>query len=220
MNLGRALETSILLAEKVAAARPAPESLLRRRAVADFATFGMFKRAALDPAAMRPLAWGLGLGLPALGAGHLLLRDARHQGEALIRDARNQALMTAAGVGGMRALGDLLKRPTQLAQHHVNVGMPTSGGIVDPSLPGGDARRPTFPAEMAALHATRGDEAALDALQQSFQGKTARDLAAAMIVDDILEEAIATLDPEAKHAALVALVVHRGEAVGLLRGLL
>lgn len=176
MDLGRALETSILLAEKVAAARPASEALLRRRAVADFATFGMFKRAALDPAAMRPLAWGLGLGLPALGVGHLLLRDARRQGEELIRDARNQALMTAAGVGGMRALGDLLKRPAPPVEHSVSVSLPPA----DP--------------------------------QQR--------VAAAILVDDILEDAAASLDPTAKHAALVALVVHRGESVELLRGLL
>lgn len=182
MDLGRALETSILLAEKVAAARPASDALLRRCAVADFATFGMFKRAALDPTMLRPLAWGLGLGLPALGVGHTLLRDARHQGESLIRDARNQALMTAAGVGGMKALGELLKRPTPPAEHNVNVTMPESAPAQQPDL------------------------------QQR--------LAAAMIVDDILEEAATSLDPAAKHAALVALVVHRGESVALLRGLL
>lgn len=124
----RALETSVLLAEKVASARPASADLRARRALADFATFGLFKRAALEPAAMsalqRGLGWGVGLGLPALGVGHALLHDARHQSGEVLRDARNQALMTAAGVGGMQALGEMLKRPHPPIEHNVNVTSP------------------------------------------------------------------------------------------------
>jgi hypothetical protein len=121
----RALETSTLLAEKVASARPASDDLRQKRALADFATFGLFKRASIDPAAMsalqRGLGWGIGLGVPALGVGHLLMRDARGQGEELLREARNQALITSAGVGGMQALGDLVKKLPQRIRHTVDL---------------------------------------------------------------------------------------------------
>lgn len=172
-DLARALETSALLAEKVASVRAPSQELREKLALADFAAFGLFKRAALDPNMMRGLMFGAGVGIPALGVGHLLLRDARHQGEHLVRDARNQALLTAAGVGGMQALGDLLKRPPAQAP----------------------AAMPQPPA--------MSDE---------------QKLAAAILVDDVLEAACDLADPEAKHAALVALVRHRSEAAELLRG--
>jgi hypothetical protein len=173
-DVARAFETSRLLAEKVASARPASTELRERQALADFAAFGMFKRAALDPAALsslqKGLGWGVGLGLPALGVGHLLARDARHQGEELIRDARNQALLTAAGVGGMQALGGLLQsRGTR------------------PAVAPSDATDP-------------------------------QKVAAAIMVDDVLEGALSLVDERAKHAALVQLVVHRGDSMRLLRG--
>lgn len=174
-DLARALETSALLAEKVASARAPSQALREKLALADFAAFGLFKRAALDPSMMRGLMFGAGVGIPALGVGHMLLRDARHQGEQLVRDARNQALLTAAGVGGMQALGDLLKRPAAPAQ---------------------------APAAMPQ-HPPMSDE---------------QKLAAAILVDDVLEAACDLADPEAKHAALVALVRHRSEAAELLRG--
>lgn len=186
----RALETSILLAEKVASARPASPDLRSRQALADFATFGLFKRAAIDPAALsalqRGLGWGVGLGVPALGIGHMLLGDAqRHSGEVL-RDARNQALMTAAGVGGMQALGEMLKRPPHPIQHNVNVTAPAS-----PTLPA--APEEATPDKLAA-HIMVDDvlEAACD------------------VLDDV----------DAKHAALVSLVRHRCEGTRMLRGLL
>ncbi len=114
-SFAQALDTSCWLAEKVASAPCA--DLRERQAMADFLTFGLFKHANLDPQALstlqRGLGWGVGLGLPALGVGHLLLRDAHNQadhlGKGLIRDARNQALLTAAGVGGMQALGEAVK---------------------------------------------------------------------------------------------------------------
>lgn len=175
-DLARAYETSCLLAEKVASVRAPSSDLRERQALADFAAFGMFKRAGLDPAALaslqKGLGWGVGLGLPALGVGHLLARDARHQGEQLVRDARNQALLTAAGVGGMQALGGFLKnRGTQpaVAPQAPNVGEPEK-------------------------------------------------LAAAIMVDDVLEAALGLPDEDAKHAALVQLIVHRGDAMQLLRG--
>jgi hypothetical protein len=123
-----ALETSVLLAEKVASARPASADLLMKQALADFATFGLFKRAAIDPGAIsalqKGLGWGVGLGVPALGVGHMLMNRAHEHSADILRDARNQALMTAAGVGGMQALGEMLKRPPQAQQHRVDVNMP------------------------------------------------------------------------------------------------
>jgi hypothetical protein len=112
-DLVRALETSLLLSEKIASARSNNEGLSEKLAAVNFAAFGLFKAAAIDPAAwtalQKGLGFGIGVGLPLLGAGHVLAKDTRHQGEKLIRDARNQALLTAAGVGGMKSLGDLLK---------------------------------------------------------------------------------------------------------------
>jgi hypothetical protein len=128
----QAFETSISLAEKIASARPDP-TLRQRQALADFATFGLFKRAAMDPAALQSLqkglGWGVGLGLPALGVGHILMNDAQHHSANILRDARNQALMTAAGVGGMQAFGELLKRPPHAQEHNVNVNMPPEPGL-------------------------------------------------------------------------------------------
>lgn len=175
--LEQAFETSCLLAEKVASVRSPSSELREKQALADFAAFGMFKRAALDPAMLsslqKGLGWGVGLGLPALGVGHLLARDARHQGEALVRDARNQALLTAAGVGGMQALGDLIKN------------------------------RGTHPAQAPATPNVGEPEK----------------IAAAIMVDDVLEDGCYLLDkPHLKHAMLVQLIVHRGDAMQLLRG--
>lgn len=180
----RALETSVLLAEKVASARPASADLRARRALADFATFGLFKRAAIDPSAMsalqRGLGWGVGLGVPALGVGHMLMNKAHDHSADIMRDARNQALLTAAGVGGMQALGEMFKRPQQPTQHNVNMTLPAAPEEATPEK-----------------------------------------LAAHIMVDDVLEAACGLIDDaSAKHAALVALVRHRGEGTRLLRGLL
>ena len=72
-SFAQALATSCWLAEKVASAPCA--DLRERQAMADFLTFGLFKHAHLDPQALstlqRGLGWGVGLGLPALGVGHL-----------------------------------------------------------------------------------------------------------------------------------------------------
>lgn len=106
MNLQEALDTSEALAEKLADARDniARESLFERKSLVDYTAFQLFKQADFG----RALQWGAGLGLPALGVGHMLMRDARSQGHEMLADARNQALITAAGVGGMQALGNTL----------------------------------------------------------------------------------------------------------------
>lgn len=119
MSLVHALETSLLLAEKRAslrAADPRVAALRERQAFVDFDAFARVKSAnaeELFALGKKPLAWGLGLGLPALGVGHALISDAHHQGKDLLRDARNQALLTAAGVGGMQSLGGMLQNAMQ-----------------------------------------------------------------------------------------------------------
>jgi hypothetical protein len=180
----KALQTSILLAEKIASARPPSEQLRARAALADFAAFGLFKQAAPNPEMMsalqRGLGWGVGLGLPALGVGHMLAHDARNQGHELIRDARNQALLTAAGVGSMQGLGEILKN----------------------RLGGGAPQTPLDQRLAADL-------------------TPAQKLAAAIMVDDVLEDASRALaDADAKYAALVLLARHRVDAARLLRSLL
>jgi hypothetical protein len=102
LSLQDALELSSTLAERMAATPPAAgDDLRRKKAMVDFLAFGLFKEASFG----KGLAFGAGVGLPLLGAGHLLLRDARHQGEELVRGARNQALLAALGIGGAQALG-------------------------------------------------------------------------------------------------------------------
>jgi len=195
-KLAVALETSILLAEKVASVRTAGSSLREKQAMADFATFGLYKQAAIDPQSLaRGLGWGVGLGLPALGVGHTLLRDARHQGEGLVRDARNQALLTSAGIGGMQSLGELLK-----------------ARLSRPSTPPAPMQPPMQPPVQPPMQAMQAmQQPPLDAEQK---------IAAAILVDDVLEAVYGLSDPSIKHAALVELIKHRSEAVALLRSIL
>jgi hypothetical protein len=109
VDLKTAIGASELLNEKSASLRT--QDSREKAAAADFAAFALVKQAGAEELwqlGKKPLAWGLGLGLPALGAGHALISDAHAQGKDLIRDARNQALLTAAGVGGMQSLGNML----------------------------------------------------------------------------------------------------------------
>lgn len=122
MDLIDAIRASIALAEKRAAMRnddPRATALRERQALTDFGAFGRVKQAGLEETlslAKKPLAWGLGLGLPALGVGHALISDAHSQADDVVRNARNQALLTAAGVGGMQSLGGLLQ--SAMHPHH------------------------------------------------------------------------------------------------------
>lgn len=115
MTLVDIIRASAALAEKRATlGREDPRSneLRERQAMFDFGAYARVKEAGLEETmalARRPLAWGLGLGLPALGVGHALIADAHSHAKDLVRDARNQALLTAAGVGGMQSLGGLLQ---------------------------------------------------------------------------------------------------------------
>lgn len=229
-----AFETSIRLAEKVAAARPASLDLREKQALADFATFGFFKAAAIDPAAIsalqKALGWGVGLGLPAyavghaltnrvrregedllrearnqailtalgatagvavpaLAAGHGLVYDARRQAQKTLRDARNQAILTAAGVGGVHTLGNVLKNAPAMLAGRSNMDVPP--------------------------HEYQFTLPEPDPSPYSMSQK----LSAAIMVDDVLEQACELPDEGAKYAALVQLIRHRGEATSLLRSL-
>lgn len=205
-TFAQALETSTILAEKVATTHAPTSALREQQALADFAAFGLFKTANVGqqlahhftPGLLKGLGLGVGLGVPLLAAGGAFTRDSRHQGEALIRDARNQALLTAAGVGGMQALGGLFK------------------GSPAPAAPT-PAASPAYHASGAAVPYGGGGYAAAPlGYEQYLSGE--QKLAAAILVDDVLEDACSSLaDPATKHAALVALVRHRGEAAALLR---
>jgi len=110
LTLDEVLDTAGALEARLADVRDPPEqaTLEHKKAHVDFAAFGLFKAAHLGQALGdfgKPLAWGVGLGLPALGVGHALISDAHRQGDALIENARNQAMLTALGVGGLKALG-------------------------------------------------------------------------------------------------------------------
>lgn len=133
MDLLAVIRTSAVLAEKCASSRHA-NHLRERQAIVDFGAFHHVKRAGLNETlslVKRPLAWGLGLGLPALGVGHALISDAHGQAKDLVRDARNQALLAAAGIGGMQSLGGLL----QSAMARPRAGTrPELGESVDPGL--------------------------------------------------------------------------------------
>lgn len=115
MDLVSAIRTSAAVAERRAALRvgdPRELALREHQALVDFDAYGRVKQAGLEEMlslAKRPLAWGVGLGLPALGVGHALISDAHGQAKDLVRDTRNQALLTAAGIGGMQSLGGLLQ---------------------------------------------------------------------------------------------------------------
>lgn len=206
-SLEAALRVSVFLADKIACDRSAAPELRRKQALADFATFGAFKKANVDPAAwsalQKGLGWGVGLGVPAAGLGYFLTRNARNEGEELIREARNQALLTAAGVGGMQGLAGLLKRTPKFksdvrhnVRHDVNINAPTQ------------ANAAAYSDQLAGLPALPP----LTPLQK---------IGAAIMVDDVLEDACDQIDDRrAKHAALVELIKHRVEATGLLRELI
>lgn len=110
MDLRELLDLSEMFEKRAAEATDpgARTRMLEKKALADVTAFGQFKRALLErlPQGLgHGLALGVGAGLPILGAGHLLLRDANAQAKDVTRDARNQVLLSALGVGGMAGLG-------------------------------------------------------------------------------------------------------------------
>lgn len=137
MDLRDLLDLSDTLEKRAAEASDAGvrAHLLEKKALADVAAFGQFKRALLErlPQGLgHGLAFGAGLGLPLLGVGHLLLRDANAQAKDITRDVRNQALLAGMGIKGVEALGKGLKA----------FGQPnTVESTFEDMLPGGDVYR-------------------------------------------------------------------------------
>lgn len=111
-TLADMLRTSDALEEKLASAQTVEvrEALQHKKAMVDFAAFGAFKQANnFWPTAQKALGWGVGLGVPALGAGMLLEHNAKQNAEEVITHARNQALLAGLGLGGI-ALGTMAGR--------------------------------------------------------------------------------------------------------------
>lgn len=192
LTLAEALETSAALEERLASAPD--DNLLRRKAMVDCAAFELFKtaNAGIWNAMKTPLAWGAGLGLPALAVGHTLLRDANNQAQEVVRDARNQALITAAGAGGLFGVGTLLRdrlnRPQNVEETH------------QVQTPGNDP--------YTSLKTVKFSE-----------DETVKKLAAAITVDDVLVKYLETAKGEEKTAAEECLLLNRMHGVALLRKL-
>ena len=231
LTLTQALETSWALQERLASTPTEKRAELEQKvAMVNFAAFGMFKRAwaerigpALSAAAHSPLGkglqWGAGLGVPAVGAAHLMGRDARHQGEELIDHARNQALLTALGVGGIKSVGQTL------------------GGVgrgVGSALGEAAAARRTAPAPAAEapLPAPQSwdnyqglEGLSLEDLQELEGLKTSSDstlqkIAAVVLLDDVLEQQLSKLAGTEQADALECLMLNRSHGTHLLRELL
>lgn len=123
LTLSQALETSEALEERLASERnpDTRKDLEHKKAMVDFAAFGLFKQADYGQALgqlAKPLAWGVGLGLPALGVGHALISDAHHQADKLVDRTRNQALM----LGGLQTLGQAAPGLLDLLKTRMNGG--------------------------------------------------------------------------------------------------
>ena len=199
LTLDQALETSAALEERMTRTKNAEahDRLAQRKMQVDFAAFGMFKAAQAGAGQFlqtlgKPLAWGMGLGLPALGVGHMLLRDAKGQGEDLIRDARNQALLTAAGIGGMQGVGAAIGKALSNKQRE-------------------ETEELTLP----------NDEkyTGRRVIKMSEDADRAESSAALILVDNVLEKALETTVGDEKLAVEQLLFVNRTEGTALLRKL-
>jgi hypothetical protein len=194
LSLEQALDTSTALEERIAEARDVRvrTDLERRKAAVDFTAFDLFKQGGWEQLGTvgqhlaKPLAWGVGLGLPALGAGHLLMRDARHQTEQTINHARNQALIAALGLGGANAIKGLMA-PNQREETN------------ELTLPEGN-----FGSRNVVKLST-------DRLMQK--------LAAAMLLDNILEKQYDDASGEEKTAVVACLFLNRIHGTALLKEL-
>ena len=162
------LEASDALEKRASRALDAStrDDLLSRKALVDVAAFGLFKQSAWTqqlhkavPGLMKGLGWGVGLGVPALAAGHMLLSDAKNQAKDVVHDARNQVLLGGMGLGGMQALGQGLGR---LVPHRMEAS-------TEQTYPGGDVFSAFHQAKMSS--------------DQAFIEK----LAAIVLLDDFLE---------------------------------
>lgn len=221
-DLQRACFTAFSLAEKTAAAQHADVDLREKSALAAFAAFGLFKQAALGLGVgdiAKPLAWGLGVGLPVLGVGKYLISDAADKAKGTIDRA---ALMAGMGVplvtgAGHFLLADARRQAERLIEKARNEALVAGAGIKGVQAIGevlkARAQRPSAPAYLPEPMPSQGPAITNESVPFQLEQK----LAAAVLVDDILEEVCGLPDPVVKHAALVDLVKHRCDGVSLLR---
>lgn len=91
------------------------KAFLEKKALSDLCAFGMFKESAFGsqlrrawPAIRNGVGFGAGLAVPTIAAGSYLVHRAGNQAKdvshSMMTDARNQALMAAAGIGGLGAI--------------------------------------------------------------------------------------------------------------------
>ena len=104
---------------------------------------GRFKTAWTNSPLAKGLAWGTGLAIPTALVGHHLINKAHDDAKDVVHDARNQALLTAAGIGGMKTLGEGLQRLIPHKYEH-------SGAT---TYPGGDVYSSFMTGKMAKLAA-------------------------------------------------------------------
>lgn len=196
LSLDEALTTSEALDERIADTKDASvkADLERRKTAVDFTAFGLFKSAAPAPGFLeslgKPLAWGAGLGIPALGVGHLMMRDARHQGEDLIDHARNQALIAAAGLGTANAIKGLMQFDPRQREETEELTLPGEGKV----------------------RGRRVVKLSQDALLTK--------LAAAVLVDNVLEQQYNAADARDKTAIEECLYLNRIHGTSLLKELI
>jgi hypothetical protein len=172
--------------------------LAQKKAMVDCHAFGLFKQAWLErlgpemASLGKGLGWGVGLGLPALGVGHLLATDTRRQGEALIRDARNQALLTAAGLGGAKTLMDTLTGAMQpkTREETSELTFPDTGRLLGHNV------------------------------LKFSEDASLRKLAAVMLLDGVLEQQLEKSASDDRHTVEECLLINRSVGTGLLRELL
>ncbi len=140
------------------------EALLSKKAMIDIAAFGMFKESAFGQALEHGLGWGVGLGLPALGVGGLLLNNAKNQAKDVVHDARNQALLTGAGLGTMNAVGQGLGAALQPRNME---------STREETYPGGDIFRTLHSMKVSALRDLLILDSELSASVNASKDKTA-----------------------------------------------
>jgi hypothetical protein len=182
--------------EKIAvASQDDPElatGALMNKLAADADIFGMIKESAgwMGRAFQHPLgkalAWGVGLGVPAAGAGGLLLAKAREDAEAATADIRNKILQSALGVAGIGA--------GLYGLHRLTGGKPLSLDL------GGEQEPPK-------QASTNEDALSEDALQK---------LATVGAIEALLDDVLPSLEGEAQKLATEVQALNRGYGVELL----
>ena len=202
LTLEQALETAQALEERLAAAidTNTHASLAQKLAMVNFAAFGMFKQAWLEQLGPemaslgKGLAWGVGLGVPALGVGHLLARDTRHQGEELANHVRNQALLAGLGLGATQGVSSAL------------------AGLFQPRPP--SQREEIHEMTLPDDQSWQGRNVVKLSDDRAFQK-----IAATVLLDNVLEAQVQKLAGDERTDALECLFLNRAHGTRLLREL-